>query len=239
MTDERPCIRGCTYRDSDDTVPASHGSLLCDRCLQRLRRTLQDAPDLLGHLRSLVDPQKAQVYDEEKPGGRPASSSRPPMSADLVDAADAVLETLVYWARYFGDTTDYKRWTSLPAGAGPVRSHGAADWAAQYLLMNLERIGNDSLVRLFAGAVLDVPRDPEPQEHVEWTIAKALQRWPLEERPKFAKLPCPGCELRGVLVRPPRREGQERTYECKGCGWVPPILERELWAMYFEAGVLA
>lgn len=259
---ERLCIRGCVYRDAHllgctgdprssaydghqcggcEPAPALDGSLLCDHCTRRLRNQLAEAPDLVAHLRSLIDPQKAQVYDREKLGGKPPSESQPPMSADLVDAADAVQQILVWWAGWFGDTTDYRRWKSVPAGAGAVRAHGAADWAAQYLLSHMETIGNDSMVRLFAAAVLDVPHDPNPAEHVEWTIAKVARRWQMRERPRFARMPCPRCELRVVLVRPPRREGDERTYQCNNerCGWDPPENEREIWAMYFEAGVVA
>ena len=256
---ERSCIRGCVYRDGHtpgcagdvrsasyagerctgcEPAPALEGALICEHCMNRLRRTLTDAPDLCAHLRSLIDPSKAAVYDQEKLGGKPPSESQPPMSADLVDAADAVLQILVYWARYFGDITGYRKHADgFRSTISIEQAHGVAQWATDYLLANLETIANDTLVRLFAAAVIDSPADPDPKSSVEWTIAKALRRWPMTERPRFARLPCPGCELRTVLVRPPRSEGDERLYECtnEACGWRPPREETDLWVLYFEA----
>lgn len=261
--DERPCIRGCTYQGRHlhtcpeasgaarlihaifgghqercpgcEPVLAAHGALICERDIRALRRTISDAPDLCTHLRSLIDPQKAQVYDREKLGGKPAAESQPPMSADLVDAADEVLAILAYWAEYFGDEMDYRGRHAFPAGVDSEDAFYLARTPALFLLEHLEEIVNDSLVRLMCEKVLGPTADPE-----DWTIASVMRRWPLHERAKFSKLPCPRCEKRVVLVRPPRQAGDEVGYECRDadCGWVPPAEERVLWMVYFE-GVAA
>jgi len=264
--DERPCIRGCVYRgrhlhtcpeasgaarlihaifgsaercNGCEPVPAADSALICERDIRVLRRNINDAPDLCSHLRSLIDPQKAQVYDQEKLGGKPPSESQPPMSADLVDAADEVLAILTYFAEVFGDEMTYTTHT-IPAGTDSEQAYYLARTPAWYLLENLPGIVNDVRVVGFARVVIDCPADEDPKAEILWTIAKAARRWPLHERGTFSKLPCPRCEKRVVFRRPPRVEGEEVGYECRdeACGWVPPAEETVLWAVYFE-GVAA
>ena len=85
-----PCP-GCAPRAARD------GVLLCEGCYRRIRRLLGECPDLIAHLRSLVDPLKAAVYDRVM-----VSSSRPdlpaPVPADLVDASDDLMRMLQGWA---------------------------------------------------------------------------------------------------------------------------------------------
>ena len=261
--DERPCIRGCVYQGRHvhtcpeatgaarlsraifggsavectgcEPVPAAHGAMICDRDVRALRRVIGDAPDLCQHLRSLIDPMRAQTYDREKLGGKPPSESQPPMSADIVDAADEVLGILAYWAEYFGDEMDYRGRRAFPAGVDSEDAYYLANTPTCYLLAHLDEVVNDSFVRLMAEKVLGPTSDPD-----EWTIAKVLRRWPMTERAKWSPKPCPGCEMRTVQVRPPRRASDEREYVCKNqlCDWRMPEEERVQWMEYFE-GVAA
>lgn len=76
---DRACIRGCMRRgehfaectdygttdgDCKGCVPstAREGALVCNRCFYRVRRHLDDAPDLVAHLRSIADPTKAKQF---------------------------------------------------------------------------------------------------------------------------------------------------------------------------------
>lgn len=268
--DERPCIRGCVYRGRHvhtcpeatgaarlihaifggdlrrcagcEPVEAAHGALICERDIRALRRTIEDAPDLCTHLRSLVDPSKSTWnFTQAKPtfdgqvSKRVPSESRPPTNTDIVEAADEVLGILAYWAEYFGDEMDYRGRRSFPAGVDSAEAFFLAKMPADYLLEHLAEIVNDRFVRLLCEKVLGPTADPE-----DWTIAEVARRWSMRERAKFSRMPCPGCELRMVLVRPPRREGDERSYECRNeaCDWVMPEEERVTWMEYFE-GVAA
>lgn len=264
--DERACLRGCVYRgrhvhtcpeatgatrllaaifgrDGEKCtgclpVMAADGALICERDIRSLRRQITDAPDLVAYLRSQIDPQKAQVYDQEKLGGKPPSESQPPMSADLVDAADEVLAILTYFAEAFGDEMTYTSHT-IPAGTDSEAAYYLARTPAWYLLEQLPGIVNDVRVVGFARAVIDSPADEDPKSEIVWTIAKVSRRWSMYERAKFSKLPCPRCSKRVVLVRPPRVEGEEIAYECRDpeCDWRPPENEQVVWSVYFAGQV--
>lgn len=231
---ERACIRECTHTDTGNPREAIAGSLLCGRCYSRLRSTLHEAPDLCAHLRSQVDPMKSGWnFDREKTGGRPASGSRPPMSDDLVDAADEVLAILTYFAELFGDEMEYRTHT-FDAGTDAVGAYHRARMPAAYLLEHLPAIANDARVEGFARAVIDVPRDDEPNEEIQWTIAKALRRWSMHESSRWAKQPCPVCETHSVRIRPPRVFGEAPLFWCvnEECSF-DPTGELHVWGEYF------
>lgn len=233
--DERPCLRGCTFRDTGNPVPALHGALLCGRCVRRLRNTLNEAPDLCAHLRAMVDPMRSGWnFDQESTGGRPASSSRPPMSDDLVDAADEVLGILTHFAELFGDEMVYRSRAFGP-GTDAVGAYHAARIPAGFLLERLDSIVNDGRVEGFARVVIDAPADEEPGEEITWTIAKALGRWPLRDSARWASQPCPSCAARYVRIRPPRDFGEPPVFWCTNpeCDWDPVPHELALWADYF------
>lgn len=232
MTD-RACIRGC--QTTDGPTDAYQGALICERCIRRLRRTLEDSADLCGHIRTLIDPRKAAVYDQEKLNAGKAVMAPAPMNVDLIDAGNHVITALTYWASYFGDTEDY-RWlgNGFPSTITPEKSYDVAAVPEGFLLEHLPEIANDSFVRLMAKAFIDFPEDAE-----EWTVQKALVRFPMDERGRFVKEPCPECGLRAVWMKPPRRFGQYAQYDCRKCEWQPPILERAIWAVYFGGQVVA
>lgn len=119
---DRVCIRGCTKRDlhyasclrrppeytGDDVChgcaprECREGSLICDRCFGRMRRLLDDAPDLVARLWSLVDPTKATPLDQVRVR---VSSSEPvdAVAANPLDARIAVQQVLADWLAWRGD----------------------------------------------------------------------------------------------------------------------------------------
>lgn len=250
-TDYRPCVRGCSYRGvhvegcpDEETcrgcMPARalDGANLCARDVERLRSKLSEAADLCGHIRTLMDPAKAAQYGEKLAKGK-APTAPAPVPVDMIDAADAVIVTLVWWAQYFGDDTPYatfgvtgRGWT---ASSTPERGFAVAKWAADFLTERLPEIAADSFAGMFAKAVLS-----HPEEASEWSIAKALARFPMHAPPFWASKPCPrpDCSLRTVRVTPPVREGARTAYECRNCGWSPPLPDYDVWVVYFE-GVAA
>lgn len=207
-------------------VSAAEGALLCPRCLARLKEALTDAPDVCVLLRSMIDPLGAQSF--EPTYGTKAPFAPAPVRADLIDAGDDILKTLIWWARYYGDTSNYKRWEDgVVAGASPEKVGRVVKWAADYLLFNMAEIQNDAFVVMMSRKILDWPDD-----WGEWTIQKARSRFPLYPTIHWAPTPCPHCGLRAVRVTPAVAGGS--SYQCRKCHWEPPAGELDSWAEYLE-----
>lgn len=234
---ERVCVRGCTvrgvhYASCPDfgsassapscsgcaPAPARHDAVVCDRCYGRLRRTLETIPDLVGHLRSIADPLKAQVYDRVLVQGSSPDVSPAPVPADLLDALRDIMDTI---------------------GAGQLEPGAAADvaydhalGAVSFLLDGFDLLAGDEQMFLdWWGVVMahSVPDSPE-----FWTVARALARWPLEDRRRWAKEPCPECGLRSVKITPPRHRRAHAWFVCSGCGWRKNDEDDDgLWAAAF------
>lgn len=222
----RECLRGCAG------TPALHGSLLCARCLRRLRNTLNEVPDLCALLRSVVDPLRSS-WNFGQSHGTASGFSRPPTSPDLLDAADAVLWIVTHYAVLFGDPMVYDR-PVFESGTGAVTAYYRAAVPVGYLLTHLSVIANDRRVGDLAAAVVDSPADAAPNEVVTWTVAKVMGRWPLRDRVRWAKEPCPECSMLSVRVRPPRGIREPTTFWCtnEDCEWDPQ--DPAEWAGYFE-----
>lgn len=209
---EEPTCKGCVPRTAQD------GALICERCFRSLRKHLEDAADVVGHLRSVADPMKAQVFDRER-----VQSSMPelpaPVAADLIDASDDIVRTLRLWVLHVDGEPIPARVAGLAAGADATAAHDVARELADVILADLDRLANDShqVEALCEGIIgrhdlhLPVP---------VWTVADALARWSLEDRPRWAGQPCPECDLMRVRVSPARRHGAPDRYVCVECGWL-------------------
>ncbi|MCB8043665.1 hypothetical protein JM654_04000 [Microbacterium oxydans] len=73
--------------------------LICERCYRSLRRHLEDAADIVGHLRSIADPTKAAVFDRIRVQSS-AIEIPAPVAADLIDASNDITTTLNMWANH-------------------------------------------------------------------------------------------------------------------------------------------
>jgi hypothetical protein len=222
-----PC-RGCV---AARTVP---GTNLCTRCLRRLREVLAAAPELCAHIRSMIAPVRSGWhFDRDRGGRRPRPGAPAPMSVDLLDAGDEVIQILAGWAEAFGDDPGpyAEVRNGFPSSTTPEGAFTVAKWASDYLVLNLERIAGDTAAVMFTRHVLDFPPDP-----ADWTIRKALARFPLEQEGSWSRMPCPSarCGMRTVWVTPPRRSGDATRHTCRSCGWSPPAGEEESWSEYFE-----
>jgi hypothetical protein len=222
---DRVCIRGCTRRGEHYAACPSFGttdgdckgcveseardhSMICNRCHGRLRRALDATPDLLALIRSKADPLKAIAYDAERSSGGPTEAPAP-VAADLIDAGDAVNRILRYWTGYED--------RPLPPGLASDQAHDMAEWRSAHIVATLDTLTNNGgdLARLWAD-VIEMPTEADG-----WTIAKALARWPLEDRSFIAAQPCPMdyCGLVTVRVTPPRRARGATRFQCTSCDW--------------------
>lgn len=231
---ERYCIRGCVVRDEhyaacahsgpDYTgrfpcrgcvvIEARDGVLLCERCYRRLRRHLEDAADIVGHLRSIADPTKAAAFDRI----RVQSSSieiPAPVAADLIDASNDITTTLNMWANHVAG--EDRPGAGLPAGAMADAAHALVQLAVDVILDELDALANDShQVDALCDGVMVVHREAPDV----WTVADAAVRWPLDDAPRWAQAACPECDLMAVRVQP-GRNGRPSRYRCttSDCEW--------------------
>lgn len=238
---ERDCVRGCKLRDGrhmatcadwgkpeDEATcqgcvprPARDGALICERCYRSLQRHLEDAADVVGHIRSMADPLKAAVYSN-----MPSAASKPeapaPVAAALLDAGDSVVRLLAEWCLHFTPEHDPLRmrrmFHGLDAGDAADVAYDTAVWFSTGLLQSLDDIVNDAGVKPFADAVL-TRHTGDPAGWPWWSVADALSRFRLDDRPRWATMPCPGCDCKTVRVTPPRRVGMSARYTCTTCEW--------------------
>lgn len=192
--------------------------LLCDRCYGRLRRRLEQAPDVVAHLRSIADPLKAAVYDRVIVQGSAPAGSPAPVASDVLDAVADIMHTI-----HADDLT-----AGTASDAAYVRALGAVG----YLLDNYDELANNAEGVLEWWRLVMSMELPERPEF--WTITRALARWPLEERRRWAQQPCPECGLRSVKITPPRHKHARTWFECQKCGWKKTELDDDgLWAAAF------
>ena len=109
MTSDRTCARpGCMTRgkhfascpdygktdgDCRGCVPseARDGAIICERCYRAVRGAITDAPDLVGHLRSIADPTKSSWNFDRLSGGSRAELPAPVQAAIIADNVAATL----------------------------------------------------------------------------------------------------------------------------------------------------
>lgn len=231
---DRPCIRGCTrpgvhyatcvdFGKSDGEckgcapVEARDGVLLCDRCYGRLRRRIEAAPDLVGHLRSLADPLKATAYDRVRVQSSGSDGSPAPVSVELIDAADDIMHVLGA--------------KKLEPGCASDVAYEQAYDEVWLILAGFDRLANSLDVLEWWRLVMSPVLEENPEF---WTISRALSRWPLEDRRTRANQPCPECGLRSVTVTPPRSQFARTWFVCQSCGWRKTERDDDgLWAAAF------
>ena len=241
---DRACVRGCTQQgvhyatcvdfgrtDGDcrgcAPVDARNGVLLCDRCYGRLRRALELAPDVIAHLRSIADPLKATVYDRVLVNGSAPEGIPAPVAADLIDACSDIMHVI--------------GGGKLAPGASSDAAYQQALDAVEFILLGFDQIANDAdAVLEWWRLVMSSSLEAEGQGDF-WTITRALLRWPLEERRRWAKQPCPECGMRAVKITPPRHRHARTWFACSSCGWRRNEKDDDgLWAaafgLYAEAG---
>lgn len=223
---EDGACRGCVQ------VEAREGVLLCERCYRALRRHLEDAADLVGHLRSIADPTKATPYDRIR-----VDSSRPdmpaPVAADLIDASDDIVRTMRAWALYvqFGEEHPWRA-EGLEAGIDAASAWDDVNGCAEVILFDLDSLANNShQIRALCEGVIDIHRG-EPER---WSIADAAARYSLDDQPRWAQAACPECDLMAVRVQP-GRNGRPSRYRCAtaDCDWEANSKDDGgLWASVF------
>lgn len=215
--------RGCRPRE------AAEGSLICGRCFHRLKSMILATPDMLAHLRAMIDPLKAMVYDKDPGGGGARTHAPPPVPVELLDAADYITTLLWSAVEVIEGRSPVGR-MQVPVRAGVVVMHDFASHNARVIAEGLSALSARDEVVLFADAVIGRPASRD-----EWTLRTIFERWSLREEPWWAAQPCPvpACSLRAVKVTPPEFPGGETNYQCVKCEWSAPHDDDGFWADVF------
>ena len=186
----------------------------------RIRHALNIAPDLTAHIITMRTHRGGQSDDRVQTSSDPAA----PLNLTAVDDADHLLQFLTYWAVEFAD-----RLAVRPPRTGTGRRvNGSiegfnADTDAETAHDRIRTLTTWYL--LWLDQILTCPHpDVEAFATEIQTIWRLNARWPMEEKPRYSRLPCPDDthardETVGrIAMYPPRAHGDELIIKCEGCG---------------------
>lgn len=213
---ERACSQGCTLRGqhyaacpaygtrgSDECagcVPAiaRDGSLVCASCYGDLRRRLELVPTIIGHIREQQHTVRAKPISRVRRGNRVHTGA--PASPDMLDALSDITKAFTI---------------PLDASTSAHQLREATHGAVGELLAGYDEIANDAEAFAQWWHVVMPAQIPDAPDY--WTVTRALYRWPLEDRRRWAPAPCPDCDLRTVTITPPTHAGALTWYRCTNC----------------------
>lgn len=195
-------------------MKAREGALICERCDKRARRMLEDAADLVGSLRSKADPMKS-TWNFDRQAGSSGSVDLPaPVAADLIDASNDIAQGMRAWALLvqFGEGHPWRA-EHLEAGMTAEDAWDDVDGCTGVILEAFDRLANNAkLIVALCSFLCDAPGD-------QWTVSGALSKWPLDDRERWAVVPCPECDTKTVRIRPPRGAKRPARFRCTTCEW--------------------
>ncbi|PPH51219.1 hypothetical protein [Rathayibacter sp. AY1E1] len=247
---EPSCIRGCVRRGTeDDEVPehlgARHGRF-CDRCFFRTRSALRLAPQLAGHVASLVG---TKLVGES--AGAVAKDAPLPMNAQAFDDLNELYAILVQFAGLFAARLHESRplaalqaWRNatgrvigFPAGVSPWLAERETRVQSAWLDRHLEAIFGESAVSdHYVDVLLWFAEEAEHTRTIE-------RRWFQTMKPRWSRMPhsdrvtCCWSAERGtatVAVFPPTAQTSHMIIRCVVCEHVWTEDEYEAELLLFE-----
>ena len=214
-------------------TPTHEGTWICERCYRRATRALDDVADLVGAIRSKADPMKSGWNFDRLA----VSSSRvdlpAPVAADHIDASNDLVRGLRAWALLvqFGKGHPWRA-EPLEAGISAEDAYEDANGCAEVIADAFDRLANDPGLIGHLVAFLCDPVIPDAPG--QWTVQAAAQKWPLEDRERWASTPCPECDCKTVRIRPPRGVRHPARFRCTTCEWERTDRDDSgLWAELF------
>ncbi|PZE23873.1 hypothetical protein [Curtobacterium sp. MCBD17_028] len=195
------------------------------------RRRLEDLPELVAYIRSLVVPTLGGAKD-----GMPRAASKEPplpMRADAADDADAIWRQLIEWVDFWASVFQVKppaaaqaAWRNengdllgfrphiTPPGAGVMTKY-LVDW----LLVRHEAIADKQSGELYYDDVADLQQvDHERQSRS--SIWGKYPRAPRRQRPVLPR-PCPVCDHYAYGAEwPDGGQPEDVVLRCEHCGHV-------------------
>lgn len=225
VAEVRECARGCLVavgigeEVSDLPAVAEAGTVLCTKCLARLRWRLGDLSDIAARARLALVPGQAASTDGEKVSGSRQESL--PFNVVALETCDALVNLLGEWCL---------EWSRLLLVDPPPLLAGALGGDRE---LRGVKAGTDAdavavaleewvwWVRVQWDALAAHSRVSDFHDAVVKGVERAARRFPrdeervVEQRPRY----CPICEIRQVRVSWPMR-GADPIVACSSCGWV-------------------
>lgn len=218
------CSRGCSVAvgigEEVSTVPAvaEPGSVLCMKCMARLRWRLDDVADVAARARLALVPGQAASTDGERVSG--SREQKLPFNIAAFETCDELVNLLGDWC---------VRWSALLGVEAPRQLVGAvrgsrtlqgvkAGTDADAVAVALQEWG--WWVRRNWEAVVARAEAAEFHDAIVDGVARALRRFPRDEERVVMQRPryCPICELKQVRVTWPSR--LDPVVACSACEWV-------------------
>lgn len=235
IEEERPCIRGCIRKGTDEPLVARHGPY-CNRCYYQYARALGVAAELVEHVVSLVSFQARS--DDKVDGSREAPM---PFNLQAFHDANETYRRLAYWASVWSGRLN----EPLPGTLGKVwrnRSghivglrRGAPAHIARQQTQHVVRWLTDRLDRILALA----ERNPGAADDLDFwrdelkDLFTLNARWPRDPQPRYSDVPCPDDKGR-LAIYPPLEFGDDERIVCEKCGRHFPIENYEFLIRLFR-----
>lgn len=214
---------------TDTITPEVDSDILLGLKAATARRRLEDLPELVAHIRTLVVPTLGGAGD-----GMPRAASKEPplpMRADAADDADAIWRQLCEWVDYWSGVFDVKppaaataAWRNedgdllgfrphlTPPGAGALTKY-LVDW----LLVRHEAIASKPSGELYYDDVADlqqVDHERETRSSIWGKYPRAARR----QRPVLPR-PCPVCDHYAFGAEwPAGGRPEDVVLRCEVCG---------------------
>ena len=243
------CASGCTIRrrhladcgteDGDTTAdacpgclprPASDGSTVCIVCDGRWTDALTRAPELVTHIRSLIEPGSAGPSEAQWKHTKGAAAPAP-LNVAAVSDADDLHAVLASWAARVVDESGMHgpHWSGSDVRPASRRRTCGGVAYEDARVVGLTAGTDGAATREVAGWLLThrawiLSREwvPVMVQEVSRMVGQLRARWPVEERPARLPIRCPECGQRALTRYAPREAGWPSTITCDECGQTIP-----------------
>lgn len=202
-------------RDCTGCLPArAEYGILCAHHRGRLARALIQAPDLVGHIRTELEP--TQGLSDGQPRGHRAPPA--PLRLNAVDDADLVYAAVAQLAEAVADLRDesgpqepgaWRDHQGRIIGVTPAHAVAATEAAARWLHLRLDWLSAwEGIPQVFDDPDPTVPMDSGGFHNFAGGAIRILEaasgRWPTASRSRYIPgVVCPDCDRRGSLVYHP------------------------------------
>lgn len=228
------CVNGCTsrgihYDDCPDPGtckgcrirPADLPHIVCFPDYTRTAQAITQAPDLVTHLLSQLEPGASSERGDEK--STKGDSAPAALNLNAATDADAIHTELAGWALVIMEEHP-ARLTGPDWQGSDIRpaSKRRTEWGeAVYEDARVVGVRDAEATRRLCrwlGAHLDWALQQEWAGEMVTQVTRAINitksRWPIEEPPKFLPARCPACGLRSLRRHAPTAPGEEAHITC-------------------------
>jgi hypothetical protein len=224
------CVRGCTTKDhrsdcSGDGCkgcmprPADAPHVICWPDYARTAQAITQAPDVVAHLLTLLEPGGPQERGGEK--HTKGDSAPAPLNLNAAADADTLHAELGAWAERIIEERHVNGpdWTGSDIRPATKRYTAWGDRVYEDArLVGVRDPRATARLAAWLGVHLDWAMQQEWAGEMVTQVTRAVNilkgRWPTEEPPKFLTARCPSCGLRSLRRHAPRDVGLPADITC-------------------------